>query len=127
MTHDENDTKHAELIEPEKKFSGIVKKGKKQFFYYPEEPISCGGDEVEYFHFKKPNLKKCKAHNVVLGNDMPAKSMEALLRASLLRIAKKDGGEFLAHDYREILEDVEMDEIVAMTNECSNFFVKVAG
>ena len=52
--------------------------------------------------------------------------MEALIRASLLRIAKKGGGEFLSCHFREIIEELDMDIITDMTNECSGFFVKAA-
>jgi len=130
MTEENTDTteiKRAELIETsEQKQTGVIKEGKKQFFYYPDEPVLFQGEEVDYFHFKKPTLKKAKAFNVVLGNDMPAKGIEALLRASLLRIAKKGGGEFLSAHYRDILESVEMDDITEMLNAASNFFVKAA-
>ena len=116
-----------EVMDESAPFSGVVKKGKKEFFYYPEEAISFQGEAVDYFHFKKPTLKKAKAHNVVLGNELSARHMEALVRSSLLRIAKKEGGEFMSCHYREILDDVDMDEMVEMTNHCSNFFVKTAG
>ena len=123
----ETETMPAELVSEEEKQIGIVKNGPKEFFYYSDQPISFQGEQVDYFHFKKPTLKKAKAHNVVLGNDMPAKAMEALLRASLLRIAKKEGGEFLSCHFKEIVENLEMDEVSEMMNGCSDFFVKNAG
>jgi hypothetical protein len=123
---DTTEIKRAEIMEFGERTTGIVKEGKKQFYYYPDEPIVFQGDEVDYFHFKKPTLKKAKAFNVVLGNDMPARAIESLLRASLLRIVKKEGGEFLSHQYKDILDSVEMDDITEMLNAASNFFVKAA-
>lgn len=117
----------AELIKDESpSFTGVLQKSKKEFYYYPEEPVSYDGHKVDYFHFKKPNLRKCKANNVILGENMSARDMESLVRASMLRIAKKDGGEFMSCHFKDIIEELEIDEVVQMTNGCSGFFVKGA-
>lgn len=113
-------------IEEKATFSGIVNKGKNEFFYYPGDEIEFEGQAVDYFHFKKPTLKKSKANNVVLSNEMSARHIEALIRASLFRIAKKGGGEFLSCHFKQIVEDLEMDVVTEITDGCSNFFVKGA-
>lgn len=125
MNQEENDIETAEIVEKSSAFTGIVNKGKNEFFYYPEG-LSFDGQKVDYFHFKKPTLKKAKAHNVVLSNEMSARNIEALLRASLLRIAKKDGGEFLSCHFKQIIEDLDMDIVTEMTDGCSSFFVRGA-
>lgn len=123
---DTTEIKKAELMQADVKTTGIVQKNKNEFFYYPDTRLTFDDQEIDYFHFKRPSLKKAKANNVVLSNALSARDLESMLRASLLRIAKKSGGEFLSCNFKDIIEDLPMDDATEMANGCSAFFVKGA-
>jgi hypothetical protein len=98
-----------------------------EFAYHLSEGTTVDGREIDYLHLRKPKMRKLRANNVTISENMSSVMLSNITKASCLRIVCVDGDELATSKKQAAMDELWADDLIEVAQECiQRFFGKKA-